>query len=459
MIMEKKNLYKKIFMVSLPIVIQNILDAAVNSADVLMMNYVGQTELSAVSLASQIGMVIFMFLFGFGSGVVILAAQYWGKKDLEAIHRIQGIALRFILIVAAIGAALCMFAPRLLMKIYTDDETLIALGSDYLRIFSVAIIFWSLCTVYGSTLRSVERVTIVTVVEVLALLLNVGLNATFIFGLLGVPKLGVVGVALATSLSRFIEFIICVIISVCSKDVKLKFKYMFVKSPSLTSDFMKMAFPAILNDVAWGTAFSMYSVIFGHLGEDVVAANSITSTVRGLGTTLCYGLGSATGIILGPILGAGRIEEGKKTARTLLNASWLSGAIGSLIIVAIYPFAVATANLSETALYYLKFMLKVNVVYIIGTAVNTTLIAGVFRAGGNTRWGLICDVIDMWVYAVPLGFIAAFALKLPVPVVYILLCTDEFVKWPWVFKYYKSGKWAANITRDFGRNEKGEISA
>lgn len=445
---EKKNLYKKIFVVSLPIVIQNLLDAAVNSADVLMMNYVGQTELSAVSLASQISGIIFMFLFGFSSGITIMAAQYWGKKDIEAIHKIQGIALRYVIIVAAIGASLCLFAPRLLMKIYTNEEPLIELGSQYLRVFSIAVIFWSLCTVYGSTLRSVERVTIVTIVEATALILNVCLNAVFIFGLFGAPRLGVVGVAVATAMSRVIEFIICLIISATSKDVKFKIRYVFVKSPLLSKDFVKMALPAVLNDVAWGTAFSMYSVIFGHLGEDVVAANSITSTVRNLGTTLCYGLGSATGIILGPILGAGRIDEGKRTARTLVNASWIAGIIGGIVVAAIYPFAVKTANLTPTALEYMKFMLKVNVFYITGTAINTTLIAGVFRAGGNTRWGLICDVIDMWVYAVPLGFIAAFALKLPVPIVYLLLCTDEFVKWPWVFKYYRSGKWAVNITRE-----------
>lgn len=445
---DKKSLYRKIFLVTLPIVIQNLLDAAVNSADVLMMNYVGQTELSAVSLASQIPTIIFMFLFGFSSGVTILAAQYWGRKDLSAIHKIQGIALRFILIIAFIGSVLCLFTPRMLMKIYTNDEALISLGSGYLRVFSAAIFFWSICTVYGSTLRSIGRVAIVTVVEATTLLLNVGLNATFIFGLFGAPKLGVIGVALATSISRILEFIVCLIISACSKDVKLKFKYVFASGKVLTKDFVTMAVPAIINDVAWGVAFSMYTVIFGHLGEDVVAANSITSTVRGLGTTLCYGLGSATGIILGPILGAGKIEEGKSTARTLLNATWISGAVGGLIVLAIYPFAITHANLTETALKYMKFMLMVNVFYITGTAVNTTLIAGVFRAGGNTRWGLICDVIDMWVYAVPLGFLSAFIFKFPVPVVYILLCTDEFVKWPWVFKYYKSGKWAVNITRE-----------
>lgn len=445
---DKKKLYRQIFFVSLPIIIQNILDAAVNSADVLMMNYVGQTELSAVSLAAQITGIVFMVLFGFSSGITIMAAQYWGKKDLDTIHKVQGIAMRYVLIIAVIGSLLCLFAPNLLMRIYTNEAPLIELGSQYLKIFSVAIIFWSICTVYGATLRSIGRVTIVTVVEAMTLILNVGLNAVFIFGLLGAPKMGVAGVAVATAISRIMEFIVCVIISINSKDIKLKFRYAFEVNTILRKDFIKMAMPAIANDIVWTIGFSMYSVIFGHLGEDVVAANSITSTIRGLGTTLCYGIGSASGIILGPVLGAGKIEEGKKTARTLLNFSWITGAIGGLIVLLIYPYAVTHANLSATALSYLKFMLKVNVVYITGTAVNTTLIAGVFRAGGNTRFGLVCDFIDMWIYAVPVGLIAAFVLKLPVPWVYVLLCTDEFVKWPWVFKYYRSGKWAVNITRD-----------
>lgn len=443
-----KALYKRIFVITLPIVIQNLLDAAVNSADVLMMNYVGQTQLAAVSLASQISGLIFMLLFGISSGVTIMVSQYWGKKDLVAIHKIEGIAMGFTGVLAILATILCIFFPRLLMKIYTNDEALIALGIDYLRVFSACIIFWAAAAVYLSTLRSIGRVTICTVVEAIALFTNVALNAVFIFGLLGAPKLGVTGVALATAISRSLEFIICIGISIFSKDVKLVFKEIFRNSKVLRRDFVKMSFPAIGNDIVWALAFSFYSVIFGHLGEDTVAANSIVSVVRGLGTTLCYGLASASGIITGQILGAGDIEEGKKASHTMLRFTIASGVIGGLIVAAIYPFAVSHANLSETALSYLKFMLKVNVFYIMGTAVNTTLIAGIFRAGGNTRFGLICDFIDMWIYAVPLGCLAAFVFKLPVPIVYLLLCTDEFVKWPWVFKYYYSYKWALDITRD-----------
>lgn len=444
----KKDFYKRIFFLTFPIVIQNLLDASVNSADVLMLNYVSQQAISACSLATQYSTIVYMLYFGMGAGLTMLAAQYWGKKDIDTIEKIQGIALRYSFIIALIVGIGCIVAPRTMMYVFTDDPVLIAMGADYLRIVGIGMALWSVSTTYMATLRSVGRVAIVTALEASALIINVLLNAVFIFGLFGAPVLGLTGVALATTISRTIQLLLCVLVSVFSKDVKLRIKPVFEKNTVLHKDFVKMAVPAIANDVIWGLAFSTYSAIFGHLGDDVVAANSIVSVVRGFGTVLCYAVGSATGIMLGPVLGRGDIEEAKKESHTFLRLSVLAGAIGGLIVLAITPFAMSVARISDTAKDYLLFMLIVNVVYVMGTAINTTLIVGVFRSGGDSRFGLFCDTIDMWCYAVPLGLLAAFVFKFPVKIVYLLLCTDEFVKWPWVLKNYYSYKWAKNITRE-----------
>ena len=446
--MDKRSFYKKVAVITLPILLQYLLDAAVNSADILMLNYVGQTAISAASLATQYSSILYMFFYGIGAGASILAAQYYGKGDLKSVAKVQGIALRYTLAVCVIMTVLCAFIPRNLMRIFTPEEPLIELGATYLKVVGIGMIFWGVSAIYCSILRSVGRTMISTVLEAVALISNVALNAVFIFGLFGLPKLGLMGVALATSISRILQFVLCLIVSATSKDVKLSVRYIFQKNPVLLKDFFKMSVPAILNDVAWGLAFSMYTVIYGHLGNDVVAANSLVSTVRNLGTVLCFGLAAGGGIIVGQILGTGRIEEGKEAGRILLRLSIYAGIIGGLIVAAISPLVLDIAKVSDTAKDYLKFMLIVNTVYITGTSVNTMLIAGVFRAGGETRFGLICDVIDMWVYAVPLGMLAAFVFKFPVKIVYLLICTDEFVKWPWVFKYYRSFKWAKNITRD-----------
>ena len=445
----KKEIYKKICVVALPIVFQNIIDAAVSSADVLMLNYVGQSAISAVSLANSMVGILFMFLYGIGTGIAMLAAQYYGKGDMKTIEKVEGIGHKFALSVAALGAVLCLAIPRLLMRIYTNDDALVDIGARYLVFIAPGLLFWAVSAVYMSILRCIGKVTTSTVLEAIALVVNVGLNAVFIFGLFGAPKLGVVGVAIATTISRFLQLMGCVFVSVFMKPgVSLTFKTMFKRHKLLEKDFFSMAMPAIGNDLAWSLAFSVYSAIIGHLGDDAVAAYSIVNVVRNLGCVMCYGIGMASGIIVGQILGEGNIDEGVEAGHICLRLSVVTGILGGLFVLAIMPVVLMLAKLTPQALDYLKFMLYINTYYITGTSVNTCLIAGVFRAGGDSKFGFKCDVIDMWCYAVPLGLLAAFVFKLPVKWVYFLLCTDEFVKWPWVFKHFYSHKWARNITRD-----------
>lgn len=446
--LEADDFYPKILKLVIPIVIQNLLSAAVNSADVVMLNYVGQSSISAVSLASNYANVLFMVYYGLGTGASMLCAQYWGKKDLQPIRIVEGIALRFSILITLVFSSFALFAPRLMMQLFTKDAELITIGAGYLRVMSVTYLCWCIVEIYLSILRSIGRVTVSMCLNILAFVLNIFLNAVFIFGLFGAPKLGATGVAMATALSRIIELIGCIIVSLCSHDIRLNPAYMFLRNKLLVKDFIHLALPALLNDISWSVAFSMYSVILGHLGTDAVAANSLVIVVRNFGTVLCFGTASAGGILLGNVMGQGNLELARSYARMILKLTVITGAVGGVLILAVTPFVLHFASLTDTAMHYLKYMLLINSYYIMGAAVNTTLIAGVFRAGGDSRFGMICDTVDMWCYAVPLGFIAAFVFKLPVMVVYFLLCTDEFVKWPWVLKRYKSEKWLKNITRD-----------
>ena len=444
----KDDFYSQIFKLVLPIIIQNLLSAAVSSAEVVMLNYVGQSSISAVSLASQYASVLFMVFYGLGTGATMLCAQYYGKGDLRAIQVVEGIALRFSLIIAMAFAAVAAFFPEAMMRVFTNDSELITIGASYLRFMSVSYLCWGITEVYLAVLRSIGRVAISTAMNVLAFSLNILLNAVFIFGLFGAPKLGAMGVAIATSASRLIELAACFVVSALSKDIKLDFRYLFEKNKLLFTDFTRLSLPALGNDISWSVAFSMYSVIIGYLGSDAVAANSFVIVVRNFGTILCFGMASAGGILLGNIIGENKMEAAREGAKKLMKLTVITGAIGGLIVLAATPLVLMYADLSQQAMHYLKYMLLINTYYVMGAAVNTTLIAGVFRAGGDSRFGFICDTIDMWAYAVPLGFFAAFVIKLPVMWVYFLLCTDEFVKWPWVIKHYRSGKWLNNITRD-----------
>jgi len=444
-----RETYKKIILLALPIVIQNLLSATVNSADVVMLNSVGQSSISAVSLATQYSSILYMVFYGLGTGVTMLSAQYWGKKDLYAIELIEGIALRFSVILALVACIGALTVPNMMMRPFTTDEELISIGASYLKCVAVSFVFWSISEIYLSTLRSVGRVTISTVLNVLALVFNVLLNAVFIFGLFGMPRMGAAGVGLATSISRGIQLVACVTISIRSKDVKLRLKNMFVNNKVLNEDFVKLALPAMINDVAWGLAFAVYSAILGHLGSDMVAANSIVTVVRNYATVLCFGFASASTIWIGNILGQNDMERAKKDAGRFVKLTIITGLFGCVMVLIASPFVLANSALTEQALYYMKYMLFINSYYVIGMALNTTLIAGVFRAGGDSRYGCIGDVLTMWCYAVPLGLLSAFVWKLPPLVVYFLLCTDEFAKWPWAIRYYLSFRWVKNITKEY----------
>ena len=446
---KKKGAYAQLMHLTVPIILQNLLSALVNSADVVMLNFVGQSHLAAVSLAAQYASILFMVLYGLGTGVTMLSAQYYGKGDLKAVHLVQGIALRFSVSVSLLFAAGAFFAPTWMMRAFTPDGELIRIGAEYLRYIAAAYLCWGVTEIYLSTLRSIGRVAVSTALNTAAFSLNILLNAVFIFGLFGAPKMGAKGVALATSLSRAVELALVLLVSAGSRDVKLKFSQLFERNRLLFRDFLKMALPATLNDVVWSLGFSMYSVIIGQfLGTDMVAANSFVSLVRTFATVLCFSVASAGGILLGQKIGDSRMAEAEDAAKKLMRLTVLFGFIGGVIVLVSMPFVLRFADLTETGKGYLRGMLWINTYYVMGAAVNTTLIAGVFRAGGDSRWGFVCDTIDMWAYAVPLGFLAAAVLKLPPMWVYFLLCTDEFVKWPWVIGHYRSRKWLKNITRD-----------
>lgn len=445
---KKDDFYRQMFKLAIPIIIQNLLSAAVNSSDVIMLNYVGQSAISAVSLAANYSNILFMVYYGLGTGASLLCAQYFGKKNMQAIHAVEGIALRFSLAISALVALAAFTIPQRMLLLFTSDQELIAIGSSYIRIMGITYLCWGVTEIYLAILRSIGRVTISMALNMLAFGLNILLNAVFIFGLFGAPKLGVTGVAIATASSRLIQLIACVIVSLLSKDVKLNPIYMFIRSKTLLNDFIHLSLPALGNDLSWSVAFSMYSVILGHLGTEAVAANSLVTVVRNVGSVFCFAIASAGTILLGRVMGQGELEKSKSYASGMLKMTVVAGAVGGVIVLAVTPFVLRFASLNDTAMHYLKYMLLINSYYIMGSAVNTALIAGVFRAGGDTKFGLICDTIDMWVYAVPLGFFVAFVVKLPVLWVYFLLCTDEFVKWPWVIHHYRKGEWAKNITRE-----------
>ncbi|MBS7294057.1 MAG: MATE family efflux transporter [Treponema sp.] len=444
MIQEAKNFYKSLFHIVGPMAIQNLIVAAVTSADVIMLGYVGQTAIAASSLAGQIQFIIVMVATGLSSGLVMLAAQYWGKKDVQSIKILHGAALRISAsfgIVFTIGA---MFFPELLMKIFTNEEPLIKEGARYLRAVSLSYLFFSISQIFQAGFKSIERVKSVTIITTVALLLNIGLNAVFIFGF----KMGIIGVGIATTIARFIEMVLCIIYARTQKDVSFKISNIFTFNKVLNIDFIKFSLPALGNELVWGAAFATYSVILGHMGEDIVAANSVVNVIRQLASIMCFGMAYGGAVVLGKTMGSGDMELAERNAKRLVRSTILAGVAGSILLLCCFPIMPLLAELTPAAAHYRDLLMFINAFSITGAAINTVLICGIFRAGGDAKFGFIMDCISMWVVSVPLGLLAAFVFKLPPIWVYFILYLDEFEKMPVVVIHYLKKGWLKNITRE-----------
>ena len=446
---ENKKFYRNLAVMVLPMAIQNLLTSLVSASDALMLGLLDQDALSAISLASQINFVEQIIVFGLVAGTSVLAAQYWGKKDEAAVEKVLGITLRYTLLGTSVLCLASLIFPQYLMRFFTNDPHLIELGIPYLRIVAVSHIFVAISQTYLTIMKTTDRVKRSSIFGSTTVILNIILNSLLIFGLFGLPKMEIAGAALATTISRGVEVLLCLIENRKKDVVRIRVRRIFESYPVLHKDFWHYTTPLLANMVAWGGAMTAYSAILGHLGTDAVAAHSIGNIVKNCIDCVGGGVGIGASIILGNQMGRGELEEAKRDGARFLRISLVIGTVAGLVILAGTPLILKAAyTLSPQAKHYLKYMLFMCAYYMIGRTLNTMLINGIFTAGGDTRFGFWCDLINLWVVIIPAALIAAFLLKAPVLVVYFILYLDEFTKIPAEIIHYKKYKWVKNITRE-----------
>lgn len=444
--LERSFLQSMVFLV-IPIAMQNLFSAAVSSADVIMLSYVGQTALSAVSLANQVQFILQLFYMGLGIGIGVLTAQYWGKKDCLTIEKIMGFALKLSLLLSLVFAVAACFFSEQVMLLFTDDTELMKTGSVYLKVVGLTYLFMAVSQVYLTVMKSVEQVRMSTLIGSVPLILNVFLNAAFIFGWFGLPKMGVFGVALATLLARFVEVVWCLLHAGHNQVVTFRLSFILHTEHWLLRDFVKFASPAVIQGLMFGTAFSMYSVIMGHLNADVVAANSIVSVVRNFANILSNSVAAGGSILVGNELGAMMLERAERDAKKLWICCIGFGVLGGILILLARPWLLRWSDLTPAAEQYFSTMLFMNSYYVIGHAANVVFM-DIFSAGGDTKFGMWCDGVVMWLIALPISFLSAFLLKLPPMTVYFIICLDEFFKTPLCVIHYRKKTWLKNITHE-----------
>lgn len=444
---EKRIFYRKLWGLVFPIAIQNLMTALVSASDAFMLGFVSQTSLSAVSLATQIQFVHNLFMLALTIGATTLAAQYWGKGDTDSVEEILAIVLKISMAVSVVFFIAAMFFSGFLMRIFTNDIRLIQAGIPYLRIVSASYLFMGFSQIYLCIMKNSGRTAKSTIYGSVAVVINVGFNVIFIFGLAGFPAMGIAGAALATTVSRAIELLLTIYENMHRSLVCVRLKYIRNSSKKLKKDFWHYTTPVLGNELVWGCGFTMFSVIMGHLGSDAVAANSVANILKNIIACVCNGIGIGAGIIVGNELGKGEMERATEYGNRLFKLAVFAGAVSGLILLAVSPvLRIFTGSLSAQAHSYLKNMMYICTYYMIGKSVNATVIAGVFCAGGDTKFGLKCDAVTMWVILIPIGMITAFVLKLPIMVVYFIISMDEIIKLPAVYRHYKKYNWVRNLT-------------
>ena len=439
-------MFKSLFVIALPIILQNLMQSTVNMLDTLMVGQLGSVEIASVGLGNQIYMLLNMVLFGISSGGAIFIAQFWGKKENSGIWKMEGVMFSFSIVIALIFTFASVFFPKFLIGLYSKDFHVIEIGARYLRIVAFSFPFFAMSFAFSMALRSTEHVKLPMVATMISLVLNAILNYLLIFGIGFFPSLGIVGAAIATCISRIVECFILFIVAYSKKyEVASSVKNLFSFTFFEIRKFIKIAFPVIINEAIWGLGTSMHSLIMGRTSTEAISAFNITGTISQITWVFFIGVGNAAGIIIGKKIGEGNETEARKYANTL---SWFMPVMAifiGLLLIPISKFLPFMFNVEANILVQAKMMLMILMCCYPLNAFNMCWVVGICRAGGDTVFAAIIDVCFMWIIAIPLAACVAYFTNVQPYIIYICLLSEQIFKAIVGFYRIKSGKWLHNV--------------
>lgn len=447
-LVEKKDFYKELFSLAIPIGMQNLLVALIGASDALMLGRLTQDAVSAVSLANQIAFIMSLFSGAVVGGGGALIAQYWGKGDWTMVKNLFCMLIKWAFGISFVFFALAMFAPELLMRIYTPDTALIKIGASYLRAVSLSYLFTGVTQCYYLIMKLEGKAPKSVLISIVTLITDVVLDFFLIYGFAGVPKLGANGSAYSTVVVELVALIWCIAESHRGESIRPDLQGFQWFSIDITKDLFKIALPMLGSSLAWGFGFSMHSLIMGHLGSDATAAASIASVAQELITCVCKGISVGAGIMVGKLLGQNLFDKAKEYGKKFCHISIWAGIIHMALLCILGPIVAEFFVLSETAKHYLVIMLVFSAFYVFAYSINTVIVCGIFPAGGDAGYDALSVFFASWCFALPLALLGTFVFHWPVIVVYILMCADEIVKIPWLYPRYKKYLWLNNLTRE-----------
>lgn len=446
---QNKEFYKRLFIIAMPIALQNLITSSLNMLDTMMIGKVGELELASVGIANQ-----YYFLFSLltnaiaiGSGVLI--AQLWGKKDTSNIKKVLSRSLFFNVCLTVLFMVLGLSIPEKIIAFFNNDPAVVKIGVDYLKIVVISYMFTAVTFTFASGLRSIERTQLPMWASLAGLIVNGILNAIFIFGLLGSPNMGIKGAALATLIARIVEFLIVITAIYTKVDVlKVKIRNMFELSKSLSSTLGKVTLPILTNEACWALGTITYAAIYARIGTSAATSIQICTTVMNLFMILTFGLANAAVVIIGNEIGANKEDEAIKASKKISSLSMkISIFLGILLALLAKPI-VSFFNVSLEVKVASQYILYIYALIMVFKVYNAVMIVGILRGGGDATYGSILQAITLWMVGIPLAAFAAFTLKLPIFAVVAFATVEELIKVVLIVKRFKSFKWIKNMVND-----------
>lgn len=448
-ITRDREFYRSLFLLAMPIALQNLITFAVGFADNVMIGSLGDAAISGVYFANQVQTLLQFFSGGIEGAILVLGAQYWGKKDIKSINRISSIGIRLSLIVGFLLTIVCISFPKFIIGLFTQNGEIIDTGAAYLAILAFSFMLFCLTQALIATVRSAEVARIGLIVSAVSFLINVGLNYLLIFGKGGFPALGVRGAAIATLVARAVECAIMVVYTLLiDKRLKFRPRYLVTLDRGLLVDFLRYGVPVLMGHLVWAVNILCGSAIMGHQTlEGTSAALSVANTMHNLAYVLVGGMSAAVGIIVGKKVGEGEVDKIKEYSRTTQVIFAVLGILTGLSLLLLKGPFISLYGVSDAAKDIADRLINVVAICFIGTAYQSACLTGLVKSGGDISFVFKLDLIFVMLVNLPLGLIAT-RLGLSPWYVFLALKIDQLIKCIVAAVKINSYNWIKNLTRD-----------
>ena len=439
---KDKFFFPRLISLAAPILLQNLLSSSLNFIDVFMVGQLGETALAAIGSANQFFFVFNMLNFGLASGSAIFTAQHWGQRDVKSIRAVMGFGLLLTLAIALIFMVATFLSPALVIQLFSKDATVVQLGSDYLKIISLTFVITAISISYSIVLRSTENVIYPMIASFVGVISNTVLNYLLIFGNFGFPKMGVEGAAIGTLVARLLEMSIIVSITYIRKlPAAVQIADLFSFTRDQVKVYIKKALPVVLQAVGWSAGFSMYSIIYGNISTESLAAFSVSGSIERICMIFFTGIGASCSIMVGNRIGAGEEATARGYAKNFLLLNFGIALVVSTLLFFLRTPIVGIYKLSDTSREYMLGILMVMSLIMWAKSTNVIFHMGILKAGGDTLFSMIVDVGGIWLIAVPIALFAGFVLHLPVNLIVACVTVEEVTKVVIAFVRFRSGRW------------------